>query len=111
MTQSKWTDAVYYALYSELVSRFGPKKSWGKKRSPSNTKEFKEWLSEVANNISELTNQPVSAGAVAQQLQFAITKQKKISKRHITPFLANKYWGKRTGFLETQDLPEVECEY
>lgn len=111
MSNTKWTEAVYYALYSELVARFGPRSTWPMKTLPAASKTYKKWLVEVAESLTELTGQEFTSKAVAQQLQFALTTQKRIAKRHASSFLANKYWGHRTGFLDSKDVPEVYCEY
>jgi hypothetical protein len=100
-----WTNREREFLYSYLLTGFGPYRNWHARANPHGNKAlFETVLKEIAERLSDQANYRFTTKAVQQQLEWAITTQQKVNRRHIRSFLLNKAAAVEVGFLDADDL-------
>jgi hypothetical protein len=92
-------------LYGFLLGRFGQYRKWQARANPNGDKAaFRRALEEIATRLSKQVNYRFPPKAVQQQLEWAITSQAKVDRRHLRSFWLNKAAAVEVGFLDADDL-------
>ena len=102
-----WTFELRKKLYVALVKRFGPMYAWPYRRHPGNAKVFEAFCEEMCDKLSiGLKRKIQSGGAVANQIAFVTTRQKRFKSYHyFWSYMQNWYAAIKAGFARPCDLP------
>ena len=112
----KWTHAVRYVLYSDLLEKFGPYDEWPGRR-PVESKVFKEFLVKEAEHLNSVfpvegNRKPFDASSIGQQIDWALSRTEAIAPTHVNSYMCNKVAAYEAGFITRTSLPQgMQVQY
>jgi hypothetical protein len=96
-------------LYTQLLTEYGPYHTWGGRRTPPQPSvPFDAMMERLARYLSHAAGRQLTAGAVAQQVAWGVTRQTLVRGRsRVRNFLLNKAAALEVGLLTSEDLPAM----
>src|SRR4030095_15812116 len=109
MKPSFWTHDLRKRVFSRLKVEFGPHCGWGATRYPrGQVAKYKAVLAELSREISSDLGRQVKAAAIAQQVDWGITKQVPMrDQARVRNFILNKAAALESALITTSDLPDL----